>query len=248
MFLLFFIMLSEKDKYIKNELSIVTQKIELSFKKMSAPTCCNLIVIDNFYDNPIEIRKLALTKEFNLPGNGDPNIMYPENSGNGLFPGKRTESHSTQLLKDRIQKYINPFGGKITTFFIPNKSTDGSSYNGCFQLTNSKDQTYVTYNEQHNWAGVLFLTPMAPLDSGIRFYQFFDGSTTIYDSVFNNNVELVNTYKYDTTKWKIVDSIGNLFNRLVLFKASNFHMFFNKFGNSDNECGLFQVFFFSTEK
>jgi hypothetical protein len=49
------------------------------------------------------------------------------------------------------------------------------------------------------------------------------------------------------TKWQTVDSVGNLFNRLIIFNANNFHKSMDYFGVTPEECRLFQVFFFSTE-
>ena len=50
------------------------------------------------------------------------------------------------------------------------------------------------------------------------------------------------------TKWKIVDSVGNVFNRLILFNSNKFHMSQDYFGDSKENGRLFQVFFFSTER
>lgn len=50
------------------------------------------------------------------------------------------------------------------------------------------------------------------------------------------------------TKWQLVDQVGNVFNRLVIFNSFNYHMSQDYFGTDKNDGRLFQVFFFSTEK
>ena len=51
----------------------------------------------------------------------------------------------------------------------------------------------------------------------------------------------------DMTKWELVDRIGNVYNRLVLYRADLFHSSLDYFGNSKEDGRLFQTFFFSSE-
>jgi hypothetical protein len=51
----------------------------------------------------------------------------------------------------------------------------------------------------------------------------------------------------DVTKWETVDSFGNVFNRLVLYRGKAYHMSRDYFGKTLDTCRLFQVFFFDTE-
>ena len=78
------------------------KKMMLS-KQLKSPSC-GLIVIDNFYHNALETRNFILTQEFSVKGN---------------YPGRRTISYANEHLKQIIQKYVEPFGGKITDFPIP---------------------------------------------------------------------------------------------------------------------------------
>ena len=52
----------------------------------------------------------------------------------------------------------------------------------------------------------------------------------------------------DYSKWELVDRIGNVFNRIVLYRADNFHVSLDYFGNNMYDGRLFQVFFLNTEK
>ena len=198
---------------------------------------CGLIVIDNFCKNPYEIRKHILTLDFSIRGN---------------YPGQRTISYATQHLKDIIQDYVMPFGGKITDFQIPNGDNgDGLNLdicNGSFYYTNSRNRPWIQYDRDNNWGGVLCMTPNAPLSSGIAFYKFKDGTECQRDQNILENVAETETYRQDITKWQLVDKVGNVFNRLILFNSKRFHMSLDCFGDSKENGRIFQGFFFSTEK
>ena len=197
---------------------------------------CGIIVINNFYNNAMETRNFILTQEFGVTGN---------------YPGKRTISYATEQLKAIIQKYVEPFGGKITMFPIPDKNDTESSkkiYNGAFQYTTSRDRSWVHTDKFNNWAGVLFMTPNAPVTAGTAFYRFHDGTTCEADVKLLNNLAEVDKFSQDMTKWTKVDEVGNVFNRLVLFDSTQYHMSMDYFGDSKENGRLFQVFFFSTER
>ena len=200
-----------------------------------SPPTGSLIIIDNFYNNPLETRQYILTQEFSVQGN---------------YPGRRTRSFATEELKNWIQKYIYPFGHKMTDFKVPKE--DGSDafsiYNGAYQYTTSRDRSWVHMDGNNNWAGVLFLTPNAPLSSGTGFYRFHDGTRTKREMEHRGNKEITDHCSQDMTKWELVDRIGNVFNRLILFNSHQFHMSMDYFGDSLETGRLFQVFFFSTER
>jgi len=196
---------------------------------------CGIIVIDNFYKNPYETRNYILTQDFTVRGN---------------YPGQRTISYANQHLKDIIQEYILPFGGKIIEFPMPDESNmnNNNIYNGAFQYTTSRDRSWVHIDGFNNWAGVLYMTPNAPLSSGTAFYNFHDGTTCEKDQKIMNNKTETDISSQDLTKWQLVDRVGNVFNRLILFDSKRFHMSMDYFGDSKENGRLFQVFFFSTER
>lgn len=212
----------------------IKQKELLDIINSRKPSC-GLIVIDNFYNNPLETRNYILTQDFTVRGN---------------YPGQRTISYATQQLKDIIQEYVLPFGGKITEFPMPDESNmyNNDIYNGAFQYTTSRDRSWVHLDDFNNWAGVLYMTPNAPLSSGTAFYKFHDGTTCEKDQKIMNNKTETDISSQDLTKWQLVDRVGNVFNRLILFDSKRFHMSMDYFGDSKENGRLFQVFFFSTER
>ena len=127
------------------------------------------------------------------------------------------------------------------------RKDNNNIYNGAFQFTTSRDRSWIHIDGHNNWAGVLYMTPNAPLSSGTSFYNFHDGTTCKRDMEILENKEEIDKYSQDLTKWKKVDEVGNVFNRLILFNSNRFHMSMDYFGDSKENGRLFQVFFFSTE-
>jgi len=186
---------------------------------------CNLIVVDNFYENPYEVRNFALSQEFNE---------------DNYYPGKRTKSFANIEIKQIFENILGKNSGKIIDFF---ENTNNCS----FQYCTESDVTWVHSDNHSNWAGVLYLTPNAPLKSGTNFYKSKEHN--IYNSIEQKNFDInINKQNgYDINNWELITSVGNIFNRLVLFNSKQYHASSEYFGNNINNSRLFQVFFFSTE-
>ena len=201
-----------------------------NFYKQPQNIYCNLMVIDNFYNNPMETRENILKQNFNVLGN---------------YPGKRTISYASEEIKNIIQNHIQHFAGKITMFPMEKTNTN---YNGAFQYTTSRDRTWIHNDSWNNWAGVLYLTPNAPITSGTGIYRYKDGTRTEKEAKARGNKEILDKHSQDYTKWECVDNIGNIFNRLILFNANQYHASQDYFGTTKEDGRLFQTFFFSTER
>ncbi len=180
----------------------------------------NLIITDDFYSNPDEVREFALNQEFDIQNN---------------FPGKRTKTFLNESTKEGIQKILEPFAGKILNWNEVNGLT------GSFQYTTSLERSWIHVDNYNTWAGVCYLTPDAPVSSGTGLFKH-KASNTMY----NLNRELDGETQ-DMTKWELVDRIGNLYNRLILYRADIYHTSLDYFGNSLENGRLFQVFFLNTE-
>jgi len=186
------------------------------------------MVIDNFYINAMETRKFVLTQEFKVMGN---------------YPGQRTQSYANQHLKHMIEGYIQHFAGKIIDW-----PEGDDTYNGAYQYTTSRNRTWVHNDGWNNWAGVLYLTPNAPVNSGTGIFRYKDGTRTVDEAEARGNKTLIDEHSQDYTKWELVDRVGNIFNRLVLFNSKQYHASLDYFGTNKENGRLFQVFFFSTER
>jgi hypothetical protein len=188
-----------------------------------------LLVMDHFYSDVDAVREQALRAEFTVQGN---------------YPGWRTRPMVTNSTK----QYLAALLGCETFSYWP---TD--SYNGAFQYTLATHRSWIHF-DQTSWAGIVFLTPNAPANSGTRFYRHkttglserpteadaqrlgFDNANALIDHVYKD------AQQYD--RWELVDEVGNVFNRLVLFRGSRFHQSAEYFGDCLENARLFQTFFF----
>lgn len=182
----------------------------------------NLIIIDNFYNNVDEVRNFALAQSFDITGN---------------FPGSRTRTFINQGIKDSISNIIKPHAGEVTNWF----ERDGLT--GSFQLATAIDRTWIHSDHYNEWAGVCYLTPDAPLSSGTGLFKHKETSKRyILPGEDNSKFQY-----YDYTKWEMVDKIGNIYNRLILYRGKFFHASLDYFGDDLQNGRLFQVFFFDTQ-
>lgn len=177
-------------------------------------------VVDDFYHDIDSVRAFALSQEFDVTGN---------------FPGARTKSLWTQSTKDVIESIVSPKFGKIT--YWPN------GYNGAFQITTARNRSWIHSDTGTNWAGVLYLTPDAPLSSGTGFYRH--KSTGLTEP--NAKSGEWDYHAQDVTKWELVSQVGNIYNRLILYRGKQFHTSMDYFGHDLHTGRLFQTFFFNTE-
>lgn len=183
-----------------------------------------LFVVDNFYEDPELVRAHAMNQEYN----GD--LRF--------YKGKRTFGrHSTPQIR---QKFEEIMGEKIVRWDTPSEEF-GGSMNGVFQYCTPEDALVYHYDSQ-KWAAIIFLTPDAPLSTGISFYRHKSTGIT-----FADQREADRAFEggyYDSTKFELIDSIGNVYNRCVIFDARSIHAASGYFGKAIEDSRLFQIFFF----
>ena len=189
----------------------------------------NSLTIDNFYSNPMDVREFALRQEFKVRGN---------------YPGQRTESFLSDTTKKTLRDILHPFAGEITDW--------GGEYTGSFQYTTASDRSWIHADSTTDWAAVCYLTPDAPLTAGTGIFRHKETGWSNFD-YRNNDPEYLRQAppghdSQDYTKWEMVDRIGNVFNRLIMYRADNYHVSLDYFGKDMYDGRLFQVFFFNTER
>jgi hypothetical protein len=189
----------------------------------------NSLTIDNFYSNPMDVREFALKQEFKVRGN---------------YPGQRTESFLSDATKKTLRDILYPFAGEITNW--------GGEYTGSFQYTTASDRSWIHADSTTDWAAVCYLTPDAPLTAGTGIFRHKETGWSNFN-YRNNDPEYLRQAppghdSQDYTKWEMVDRIGNVFNRLIMYRADNYHVSLDYFGKDMYDGRLFQVFFFNTER
>jgi hypothetical protein len=188
----------------------------------------DVIIVDNFYTNPDEVRSFALEQDFNIDGN---------------YPGHRTKS----FLNEPIVKYIE----EITGFEM--EPLEDPGYTGAFQVTFASDRTWIHADSWNEWAGVCYLTPDAPVTGGTGLFKHKATGLTSAPRLPNGEVNeslmaIVESEAQDYTKWELVDVIGNKYNRCVFYKGDMFHASLDYFGKTKEDGRLFQTFFFNSKK
>ena len=190
----------------------------------------DIIVIDNFYRNPDETREWVLAQPFGVAGN---------------FPGKRTKPvHEWEGLESSIQDIVRHAGGTISNF--------KQDYTTAFQYTTEADDSWIHSDYNTMWAGVCYLTPNAPIGSGTGLFRhketgwvtpprLADGS---YDPAA---MKITDVDSRDYSKWDMHAMVGNVYNRLILYRGDMYHRSLEYFGKDKNDGRLFQTFFFNTE-
>ena len=187
------------------------------------------IIIDDFYKNPDEVRAFALAQEFSQHGN---------------YPGQRTRPFLAENVKNSISDIIRPYAGEVTSW--------GDDSTGSFQYTTARDRSWIHSDDTTDWAAVLYLTPNAPISAGTGIFKHKETGVNRWRSSEHTDSENSQApgvlHSQDFTKWEMVDRLGNVYNRMVLYKGNLFHVSLDYFGNDKEDGRLFQVFFFNTEK
>jgi hypothetical protein len=187
-------------------------------------------VVDNFYSDVDEVRAFALQQDFSVRGN---------------YPGPRTTPFLNDSVKNTIESIVKPFYGKVTYW-------SEEQYTGAYQYTTSRDRSWIHADQTTKWAAVCYLTPDAPLSAGTGLFKHKPTGLTMApkneDGSYNQELlKQIYADSQDMTKWEMVDRIGNVYNRLIMYRGDHFHMSLDYFGQDLYDGRLFQTFFFDTE-
>lgn len=180
-----------------------------------------LIIVDDFYTNPDNVRSYALSQPFEVSGN---------------YPGKRTKPYLPDDLKEAIQKIMYNAAGKVTDWM------EYSGYTGAFQICTAQDRTWIHADSYNSWAAVCYLTPDPPVSAGTALYRWKENKE--YERTDNTAPQLDG---YDYTKWDMTDYVSNKYNRIVFYRGNLYHASVDYFGDNLQNGRLFQTFFFNTE-
>ena len=186
-----------------------------------------VIIIDDFYQDPDDVRAKALALDFDVEGN---------------YPGKRSwrvEDEHADYLKTFFEESVV---GKPITFW------DGE-YNTAFQYTTEEDSSWI-HHDNTEWAAVLYLTPDADPDAGTALYKHKESGVSEWDGVDDSPSDFNNTEILGAAHrglWEESVNIANKYNRLVCYRGHQYHSSVKAgFGASKEDGRLFQTFFFNT--
>jgi hypothetical protein len=196
----------------------------------------NIIIVDNFYQNPDQIRKIALEEEYPDPENG-----Y-------TYPGKNSKgSYYNDKIHQKFEKLVNC-------------KLDPADKNGYFRVSLENDTHLqdVHVDPSWDWGAVIYLSdPKDCVDEGgtsfwrhntlnlemcpktdeeARHYGYPSYSEAWWTTVYGDG--------QDRSKWTRYMLSPMKYNRLSLFKTFLWHSHNYNFGTNLNNGRLVQLFFF----
>lgn len=189
-----------------------------------------VMVVDNFYKDPDAIREYAMNKLTFAPS--------------GYHKGERSQERF--ILNGTKERFEQIIGRKVTNWEHPEYA------NGRFQFC-VEDDPIVYHIDNQTFAAVVFLSPNAPLEAGTATYRSKITGATRFEEF--DTPEFITTFKgygdeisfYDGSSFEVVDRIGNVYNRLVIWDAKTIHAATKYYGNDINNSRFFQLFFFDVE-
>jgi hypothetical protein len=196
-----------------------------------------ITVVDDFYENPDEIRKFALAQKYKH--------CFEIKDYPFTFPGSRTEDLSI-IHPELFQKACH----KLTSLFH-NFEHDVLRWqiSTCFQsVTKDFVRGVIHHDENTVFAAVLYLSPDPSENSGTTLYKegkSFDQSK--YESALKaNDDRFRKNQPVDTNYHQMFDEIvtvQNIYNSLIFYEGQHHHSANKFFGDSLENSRLAQVFF-----
>jgi hypothetical protein len=162
-----------------------------------------MIIIDNFLTEPDRIREEALMVDYTKAP-----LNYPGWKGFRCLYTNMVGMELNELIKNKLDEMDPKFIG---------------SYLRCsFHYTLDEDMSNTIHTDGiFDYAGVLYLTPNPPPNSGTAFFN-------------DNNEE--------------IDYVDNVYNRLIIYPANIPHSIKQSFGDNINNGRLVYTIFISIKK
>jgi hypothetical protein len=197
-----------------------------------------LYVIDDFYDQPDDVRKRALEMSYDVPEG---------------YVGWRTLAYQPKGIKNNIERKFN-----ISIGYWEDDVTAREACNGVFFSALAKgrfaERVGVHYDDPPDWMMmVVYLTPDAPFDSGTSIWQHRETKLVAKPnrkdaSRLGRSLKTLEQKLLDDSRsaksWIEIDRIGNVFNRAVMFPSGLLHSATRHFGYSRHTGRLYQTFHF----
>ena len=185
-----------------------------------------IVVVDNFLENPDEVRELALSMSDEYKKRGSVGI--------------------------RSKPY--PYGDIYRPIFekLLGIKTDDSEWagdggtHGCYQWSPA-ETGQVVHCDATDWAGIIFLSPDAPPRTGTWLMKHKETGKKMRQEGLED-VFIGNQAQWDTHPFEKIDDIANVYNRLILWNGRHLHTAGSYFGESIDNSRLYQVFFFNEKK
>lgn len=190
-----------------------------------------ITVYDNFFDDPNNVREEALKQDFyycdqlsntaTIDEDDDDKILEILKIGM-TFPGQRS-----LLCENTLPKIYKEFHKKILAF-IPK---DDITVNALFQKQTKDDFRNIHQDGKPVLAGVIYLDTNPAPNTGTCFFRHektdWDGLDKTKQEKFTDErgkeIDIEKGMRQGQDKFKKHSTIGNKFNRMIMYDANMFH-------------------------
>jgi Family of unknown function (DUF6445) len=200
-----------------------------------------IMVIDDFYPDPDQIRRRALKMTYTEPED---------------FTGWRTRAYQPRGIRQRIEKRF-----RLRIKYWEEDLDAIECCNGVFFSSFSTgghaERVGVHYDVPPTWVMFLiYLTPHAPFDAGTSLWQHratgLVARPTRKDSErleipLKKLGEILERDLHDRRRWREIDRVGNVYNRAVMFPGGFLHSATMHFGSSLKTGRIYQSFHFPVD-
>lgn len=195
-------------------------------------------IVENFYENPDAIRKFALAQKYKF--------RHEETDLPYVYPGRRTQDLHIldSALQEKICKKL------ISVFHIHEHDHMRWVISSSFQSVSEEYKQGVIHTDNSTiFAGVLYLTPDAPLNSGTSLFKKngkfnqakYTRALEKNDERFKAGEKVMSTDYHNM--FDEVVRVNNVYNTLILYEGDTFHAANKFFGSTLKNSRLAQVFF-----
>lgn len=222
----------------------------------------SLVIVESFYDDPGGIREYALGQRYYYPYQADAEVasgrLRPSWLTSWFKKARDCPFKSCQALIEKLNDvtgeevdmdYWNldfPVDAEGKAAKHCTAVTRSCLWNCCFHLKPETRQdlgegvhNHVTdsWNSvgDHGWAGIIYLSPDAPLCGGLKLWRNHD-PTKNFD------------WMTPRENWELIDDLGNVYNRLLLCRGNIPHSGAAGWGSNLRNGRLYQTFFFKTRR
>lgn len=198
----------------------------------------SLVVVDDFFDHPAEVRKIALQCD------------YPPPAGPLTFPGRNSEQ---SFLPPGLDRVVSQLVGEPVT-----GSQRNTVAHGRFRITlKGEPSRYLVHVDPSflSWVGLTYLTQPAQCQGGTAFFRHKGLATdqvpsqealTAYGKA--SVADLLRDDGRDPETWEHLMTVPMRHNRLILYRPWFWHSAGAAFGRSLEEGRLVHLVFFEPRK
>jgi hypothetical protein len=219
-----------------------------------------IVVVEDFYRDPLAVRRYALAQDYYLPYERRVEVQTgrlratwwaskfraaddcPFKSSQGLIAALEAAVGEKIDLEHWTAQF--PVDAESKPIVTPGKPAPTCLWNCCFHVKPDNGQklgqgihNHVTdgWNSvgRQGWAGIIYLSPDAPLDGGLHLWRNVDSSRDF-------------DWMTPAENWRLTDSFGNQFNRLTLVRGDVPHSGAGGWGDRLENGRMYQTFFFRT--